>query len=496
MLHIHIPRSRYTLKIFGNQTFTSPSQSHLYLNDAVATMDGFYHYENGAHGDNETDADFVMRGFAPEELPVTTTLAEEFAVFDSWFAAFPGPSWPNHLYSITGTSAGCTETSKMYQCTKGPNAKQFPQATIFDSLQEAGHDWMVIYNDSKHETYIESLTTPNAAEHTFNMDEFFHRAEHGTLPTVTWIGPREGTNASMGDLGNPNSDHPSCCDVALGERLRKDIYEALRNGKGWNETAFIFTWDDPGGFYDHVKPPGTGSAPAPDDIRACNPGDESFEFNRLGSRLPVVLVSPWVQRGTVIHKPTRCEGKGACPTSPTPTSEFDGTSIISSIKNIFGLPNFLTRRDAWSGSFHNHLGEGMTEPRTDTPYHLPDAPEPAAARKRRERIERRSKRRLAAGEVLGLVDSPREMWDAMGYTDEDLDDDDDSDDDDAECDDPSRRMRRSIRAFELINNVTAPPRLHACAHTEPYWLNTCEPGTMAEATQWLAEQTENWRRRR
>jgi hypothetical protein len=112
-----------------------------------------------------------------------------------------------------------------------------------------------------------------------------------------------------------------------------------------------------------------------------------------------------------------------------------------------------------------------------------------------------------------------------------------TDEEDAECDDPSRRMRRSIRcrnppfgshlytksdrftmtgsgqtnthretlnqkrclfcrAFELINNVTAPPRLHACAHTEPYWLNTCEPGTMAEATQWLNEQTENWRRRR
>ena len=127
-----------------------------------------------------------------------------------------------------------------------------------------------IYNDSKHETYVESLTTPNAAEHTYNMDEFFHRAEHGTLPALTWIGPREGTNASLGDLGSepeahsvsspstsdpdgccgsdPNSDHPSCCDVALGERLRKDIYEALRSGKGWNETAFVFTWDDPGGF--------------------------------------------------------------------------------------------------------------------------------------------------------------------------------------------------------------------------------------------------------
>ena len=90
----------------------------------------------------------------------------------------------------------------------GPNAKQFPQPTIFDSLQESGHDWMMIYNDSKHETYVESLTTPNAAEHTYNMDEFFHRAEHGTLPALTWIGPREGTNASLGDLGSERQAHP------------------------------------------------------------------------------------------------------------------------------------------------------------------------------------------------------------------------------------------------------------------------------------------------
>lgn len=143
---------QYTLKIFGNSTFTNKLEAPQYMNNAVATMEGFFAYEDGAHKENETDADFVMRGFAPEQLPVTTMLAEEFAVFDSWFAAFPGPSWPNHLYSITGTSAGCTETSDMFHCTKGPAAKQFPQPTIFDSLQEAGHDWMMIYNDSKHES--------------------------------------------------------------------------------------------------------------------------------------------------------------------------------------------------------------------------------------------------------------------------------------------------------------------------------------------------------
>ena len=225
---------------------------------------------------------------------------------------------------------------------------------------------------------------------------------------------------------------------------------------------------------DHVKPPGTGSAPPPDQHKACRSTDTAFQFDRLGSRLPVVLVSPWVAKGTVIHEPIDPDTGRR---EPTPTSQYDGTSIIASIKNIFQLPNFLTKRDAWSGSFHSWLGRGLTAPRTDTPMHLPDAPEPVAARKRREREERR-RRRLEAGE--------------------DPDDDDDDDEEgDAECDDPSRRMRRSIRAFEMINNVTAPPRLHACAHAEPYWLNTCGGGgLMQEGTDWLAEQTENWRRRR
>ena len=86
------------------------------------------------------------------------------------------------------------------------------------------------------------------------MDRFFSDAAKGTLPALTWIDPRQGINKTLGNLGGPNSDHPSCCDVALGERLRKDIYEALRAGPGWNETAFIMTWDDPGGFYDHARP--------------------------------------------------------------------------------------------------------------------------------------------------------------------------------------------------------------------------------------------------
>lgn len=280
---------------------------------------------------------------------------------------------------------------------------------------------------------MKSFNTEAVKNNTHNMDEFFYDAEHGTLPTLTWIEPREGVNKSMGKLGGPNSDHPACCDIALGERLRKDIYEALRAGPAWEETAFIFTWDDPGGFYDHVLPP--MYAPAPDDEPSCP--DKGFKFDRLGNRLPVVLVSPWVKKGTVVGKAH----------GPYNDSQYDSTSIISTIAKIFDMP-YLTLRQAWSGTFE-HVFTELKEPRQDCPLHLPDAPPPSADT---------------------TSDFP---WGT-------------------DCDDPTRRMRRSMKLFEHINNVTAPPRLHSCAHTEPYWLNTCGPDTMGEASLWLAEQTEKW----
>lgn len=88
----------------------------------------------------------------------------------------------------------CSQDGKIFPHGPPKNksgALLFPQPTIFDSLQESGQDWMMIYNDSRHETYIQSLMTTNAADHMFTMDTFFHRAEHGTLPPLTWIGPRE-----------------------------------------------------------------------------------------------------------------------------------------------------------------------------------------------------------------------------------------------------------------------------------------------------------------
>jgi len=212
----------------------------------------------------------------------------------------------------------------------------------------------------------------------------------------------------------------------------------------------LFTWDDPGGFYDHVAPP--MRAPAPDDQPACF-CFESAECNgtdprghepytRLGSRLPVILISPWLAKGTVVSEPA---------VKPYNDSQYDGTSIVATIKRLFDLPDFLTKRDAWSASF-DHLFDELAAPRNDTPMHLPDAPPP----------------------------TPRHGLHPYG----------------TDCDDPSRRMRRSLSFFEAELNVRAPERLHACAEATPLWAAACAKGTMLEASEWLTNATLKWRETR
>ena len=131
----------------------------------------------------------------------------------------PTSPMPPPLPSQPGTNTG-----DGYQCK--PGAK-YPQRTIFDNLLAAGHEYARIYNDSIVDLYVDSFNSAEAKARTQTMDRFFDDAAKGTLPALTWISPRQGVNKTLGTLGGPNSDHPNCCDVALGERLRKDIYEAV-----------------------------------------------------------------------------------------------------------------------------------------------------------------------------------------------------------------------------------------------------------------------------
>jgi hypothetical protein len=130
--------------------------------------------------------------------------------------AFPGPSWPNHMFSYSATANGNTNTGDGYLCQKD---RPYPQRTIFDALLDAGHEYVRIYNDSITDTFMEAFASRETRSRTHTMDRFFSDAAKGTLPALTWIDPRQGINKTLGNLGGPNSDHPSCCDVALGERM-------------------------------------------------------------------------------------------------------------------------------------------------------------------------------------------------------------------------------------------------------------------------------------
>lgn len=147
------------------------------------------------------------------------------------------------------------------------------------------------------------------------------------------------------------------------------MYEALRASPTWNKTLFLITYDEHGGFYDHVPPPSKG-VPSPDGIRAPN----GFDFDRLGVRVPTLAISPWIPAGTLISQPFPME-------QPTPYSAFDSTSIMATAHALLGLRDagapMLGERTAWANTFVGllHLRPHSSGPRTDCPETLPQLAE-------------------------------------------------------------------------------------------------------------------------
>lgn len=319
----------------------------------VATMSGFVEWE-ARMGQRRTNYCNVMSALDPKRMPVITTLATEFAVMDRFFAAHPGPTWPNRLFSLTGTAAGLTTTGPWY---RGISGNLYPQRTFFDQLTSEGLTWRNYYNDTPWELFVSTLA--HTPENVQRMDSFYADAARGTLPNFAWINPRMGMNTST--LEGSNDDHPDH-DMSLGEKYYKDIYEALRSSPQWNETLFIITFDEHGGYYDHVPTP--LGVPPPGDNEDSYP-DKNFKFDRLGVRIPTLLISPWIPKGTVISAPPTEQ-------KPFPNSEYDLTSIMSSTRKLLNMQSPpLTNRDAWAGTFEHVFT--LDEPRSDCMDHLPNA---------------------------------------------------------------------------------------------------------------------------
>ena len=356
-----------TDKLFGVLNSCQPS-AH-----AVPDMSGFAQFEHVI--EQRHDASSVLNMFTPERLPIMSTLAAEFNLFDKYFASMPGPTWPNRLFQLMGTTEGNTKT-KVWD----PNTLTglYDGKTIFDLFEEAGYDWRFYYDDAPLEMAMLKTLVEHPL-HVHDMERFKRDAKEGTLPTFSYMNPRWFVDNTTGE--GSNDQHPDH-DVAFGEELMKGIYETLRAGKGWNNTLFIITYDEHGGFYDHVPPP---SAPIPDSSKSY---PDDFSFNRTGLRIPTLMISPWVEKGKVIGAP---ENQG--------DSQFELTSIIKTMREMFGLGEPLTKRDAWAASFADQF---LDTPRTDCPMTLPDAP-------------KRDARMLASERHMDVTDLQQEIIDGLVY---------------------------------------------------------------------------------
>ncbi|XP_058104064.1 non-specific phospholipase C3-like [Magnolia sinica] len=289
----------------------------------------------------------VMNGFRPDAVPVYKTLVSEFAVFDRWFASVPASTQPNRLFVHSATSHGATSNDTM-KLILG-----YPQKTIFESLDEAGLTFGIYYQYPPATLFYRNLRKLKYIGKFHDFDLHFKRhCEEGKLPNYVVVEQRYFDIKLLPG----NDDHPSH-DVSEGQKFVKQVYEALRASPQWNEMLFIIIYDEHGGFYDHVPTPVTG-VPSPDDN--VGPEPYNFRFDRLGVRVPTIMISPWIERGTVIHGPV----------GPYPTSEFEHSSIPATVKKIFNLKNFLTKRDAWAGTFETVITR--KSPRTDCPIALPE----------------------------------------------------------------------------------------------------------------------------
>ncbi|HXJ84842.1 MAG TPA: alkaline phosphatase family protein [Candidatus Methylomirabilis sp.] len=316
-----------------------------------------------------TQASDIMGMYPPEMVPVLSGLARGYAVCDYWFSSAPTETFPNRAFVAMATSQG----------RLGDAPAPFTASSIYDLLGKNGHTWTIYgYNQPPltRASIADITNAPNG--HFGEFKDFKQAAADGTLAEYVFLEPQ------WGHAGN--SQHPNY-DVAKGEQFLHDVYYALYGSKVWQSTLLIITYDEHGGCYDHVAPP--TNAKTPDD----SVGEQGFDFTRFGVRVPTVLVSPWIEAGTVYRAPGWERG-GSRPGLGTP---FDHTSILRTVESRFGLRP-LTKRDAAAPDIGSVLTLGA--PRKDDP--LKSQPRPAGNRQPAFK-KAPSHLELAAAHLMGYV---------------------------------------------------------------------------------------------
>ena len=308
------------------------------------SMDGFI---DSAEAYGATDPALTMGYYDYRDIPFYWHLADEYVLADNWFSSVMGPSFPNHLYLFAATMTG--PNGERY--TSVP-AEGLDVVTIFDRLEEAGVSWKVYvqgYDPTANfrstearlgltDTAAQLIWVPLVGIPRFiddpvlnskivDLSEFFVDAANSELPSVAMITP------------SGLSEHPPG-DLKLGHFFAVDLLEALMVSDQWDRSAFILTWDEWGGWADHVAPP-------------------QVDEDGYGMRVPGLIVSPYAKRGYV------------------DSTLYDHTSVLATIEWLFDVDP-LTPRDANAAPFENAFDftQPPRAPVFPAPEYLPEEETP------------------------------------------------------------------------------------------------------------------------
>src|SRR5215469_3334286 len=286
----------------------------------------------------------IMACFATRtQLPVIYQLATEFALCDRWYSSLPGPTWPNRFFIHGASSSGLDDSPtkpQIGQWEAPGDGFQYPHGSIYQALSRAGvpyrfyndstgaPTWLSLYSDDPNNgSPVGAVAQVSALKGVTLLDvnslKNLASDLQGPYPyPYTLIEPHYGDVANT--YAGGSSQHPMD-DVYGGEHLLAAVYAAIRNSPYWNTSVLIITYDEHGGFYDSVNPP--GGAPAPGDNPSYGYSTHGFTFEQYGVRVPAIVVSPLVPAGTVDH------------------TLYDHSSVPKTLEQLWELGP-LTNRDA------------------------------------------------------------------------------------------------------------------------------------------------------
>ena len=289
--------------------------AHAQFNNGA--MDGFVTQHQTDHG-NLTSLVEPMKYMTRENLPITWALADAYTTCDRWFCSVMGPTLPNRAYWHAATSFGIDNNNEVLE-----KFSSVPVPTIYNRLQEANVDWRFYYGNL---AVASLLANPGPyqidvgpADGTGKLrrfgdaktgtGQFFKDCAAGNLPSVVYIDP--GFSA--------NDDHPPVHPI-LGQELIAAVYTALARSPQWKNVLLVVTYDENGGYYDHVPPPTTT------DDTLAQFGVPGFE--QLGFRVPAIIAGPYVKQNYIS------------------SVQYDHTSALKHLQNVFGLAPLTARSEA------------------------------------------------------------------------------------------------------------------------------------------------------